>query len=62
MTTLTKTLVDTAATEKPNTSMLKITGDGLKAAAKNLAGVVPDVLKIATQIVTTIAKFTVGAG
>lgn len=57
----TKALVDLAATDNPNKTMLTITGEGLKQAAKNLAAVTPDVLKIATGIVMTIGKM-VGAG
>lgn len=48
---LTKTLLDTANKKKPNKPLLKITGDGLKQAAENLAAIVPDVVKIAGAIV-----------
>jgi len=51
-----KALVDSAKAEKPNKTMLKITADGLKKAAKNLARVMPTVLPIATQIATTVMK------
>jgi hypothetical protein len=53
-----KVLVDTAKAEKPNKTMLQISGEGLKQAAQNLAGVMPTVLSIASQIVVTIAKLT----
>lgn len=53
-----KVLVDTAKAEKPNKTMLQISGEGLKQAAQNLAGVMPTVLTIASQIVMTIAKLT----
>ena len=53
-----KVLVDTAKAEKPNKTMLQISGEGLKQAAENLAGVMPTVLTIAGQIVMTIAKLT----
>ena len=53
-----KVLVDTAKTEKPNKTMLQISGQGLKQAAENLAGVIPVVVGIAGQIVMTIAKLT----
>jgi len=53
-----KVLVDTAKAEKPNKTMLQISGEGLKQAAQNLAGVMPTVLTIAGQIVMTIAKLT----
>ncbi len=53
-----KVLVDTAKAEKPNKTMLQLSGEGLKQAAENLAGVMPTVLTIAGQIVMTIAKLT----
>lgn len=52
-----KLLVDEVAKDKPNKTMVQISADGLKQAAKNIAGVMPTVLSIATQIVTTIKKF-----
>lgn len=52
----TEALVNLAAEEKPNKTMLQITGEGLKQAAKNLAEITPDVLTIATGIVMTIGK------
>ena len=51
-----KALVDVAKSEKPNKTMLEITGDGLKKAAQNLADVMPVVLPLASQIVTTVTK------
>jgi hypothetical protein len=51
-----KALVDTAKAEKPNKTMLQITGEGLKQAAQNLAEVMPTVATIAGQIVLTVAK------
>jgi methyl-accepting chemotaxis protein len=53
-----KALVDTAKAEKPNKTMLQITGEGLKKAAQNLAEVMPTVVTIASQIVMTVAKLT----
>src|SRR5215212_1829590 len=53
-----KVLVETAKAEKPNKTMLQISGDGLKQAAQNLAGVMPTVVTIASQIVMTVAKLT----
>jgi chromosome segregation ATPase len=53
-----KVLVDTAKTEKPNKTMLQISGEGLKQAAENLAGVMPIVASIAGQIVLAVAKLT----
>jgi len=53
-----KALVNTAKAETPNKTMLQISGDGLKQAAQNLAGVMPTVVTIASQIVMTVAKLT----
>jgi len=51
-----KALVDNAKTEKPNKTMLQITGDGLKKAAQNLADVFPTVVTLAAQIVSVVMK------
>lgn len=51
-------LVEQAKSEKPNKTMLQITGEGLKQAAQNLAEVMPAVVTIASQIVMNIAKLT----
>ena len=51
-----KALVDTAKSEKPNKTLLQISGEGLKQAAQNLADVLPAVVTIAAQIVTTVMK------
>lgn len=51
-----KALVDTAKVEKPNKTMVQISGEGLKLAAKNLADVMPAVVTIASQIVLTVVK------
>lgn len=55
-----KVLVDQAKGEKPNKTMIQITGEGLKQAAKNVAEVLPSVLPIAMQIVAAVGKL-VGA-
>lgn len=55
-----KVLVDAAKAKKPNKTMVKITGEGLKQAAQNLADVMPVVVTIAGQIALTVAKL-VGA-
>ncbi len=47
-------MVEQVGSAKCNKTMLKITGDSLKAAAENLAAVVPAVVGIAVQIVKTI--------
>lgn len=52
------TLVEHAKSEEPNKTMIKISGDGLKQAAQNLADVMPSVLTIATQIVMAVGKLT----
>ena len=51
-----KVLIDTAKAEKPNKTMVKITCEGLKQAAQNLADVMPVVVTIAGQIALTVAK------
>ena len=51
-----KVLVDTAKVEKPNKTMVQITGEGLKQAAQNLAEVMPVVVTIASQIALTVMK------
>ncbi len=55
-----KALVDTAKAEKPNKTMVQITGESLKKAAENLADVMPTVVTIAGQIALTVIKL-VGA-
>lgn len=52
-----ETLINQATKEKPNKTLLQISGEGLKQAAQNLAVVVPAVLTIATQIVDTIGRY-----
>ena len=51
-----KTLVEAAASEKPKKTLIQITGEGLKQAARNLADVLPDIIVIATQIVAAATK------
>ena len=51
-----KVLVDSAKAEKPNKTMVKITGEGLRQAARNLAGVMPVAVKIAGQIAATVER------
>lgn len=50
-------LIEDAKEAQPNKAAIEISGEGLKQAAQNLAGVVPTVLTIATQIVAAIARF-----
>ena len=57
-----KVLVEQANAEKPNHTMLQITGEGLKQAAKNLVDVAPLVINIATQIVMAISRIAGSAG
>ena len=56
-----RALVEQAADEKSNKTMIQITSEGLKKAAQNLAQVMPSVVTIATQIVLAVAKLS-GAG
>ncbi len=51
-----KILVEKASEVKPNKTMVQITGEGLKQAAKNIADVLPTVLTIATQIVAVVGR------
>jgi regulator of replication initiation timing len=53
-----KALVEQAKGEKPNKTLLQISGEGLKLAAKNVAEVLPTVLPIAMQIVAAVGKLT----
>lgn len=53
-----KALVDNATAEKPNKTMIQISGEGLKRAAQNLADVMPAVVMIASQIIAAVAKLT----
>jgi len=53
-----KVLVDTAKAEKPNKTMLQISGEGLKQAAQNLADVMPTVANIAGRIVLAVINLT----
>ncbi|HVN55634.1 MAG TPA: hypothetical protein VMT46_14970 [Anaerolineaceae bacterium] len=57
-----KALVDQANAPRPNKTLLQISGEGLKQAAKNLADVTPTILSIATQIVMAVARITGTAG
>jgi hypothetical protein len=51
-----KQLVDQAGKAQPNKVIVRITAEGLKSAAQNLAAVLPAVLPIATQIAATIGR------
>lgn len=53
-----KNLVGTASQERPNKTILQITGAGLQKAAENLQAVAPAVVNIATRIVDTITNLT----
>ncbi len=52
----TQVLVEAAKPDKPNKTMVEITGEGLKKAAMNLAGAAPAVVMIAGQIVATVLR------
>jgi ABC-type hemin transport system substrate-binding protein len=49
-------LIDNAKAEKPNKTLLQISGEGLKKAAENLAEVAPAVLTIAGQVVAAVMR------
>jgi endonuclease III len=51
-------LVEQAGGEQPNKTLIELTGEGLKKAAKNLAEVTPAVLTIASQIVMVVLRLT----
>ena len=48
--------VETAKTEKPNKTLLQISGEGLKKAAETLAEVAPVVVGIAGQVIALIMR------
>jgi ElaB/YqjD/DUF883 family membrane-anchored ribosome-binding protein len=49
-------LVETAKADKPNKTLLQISGEGLKKAAENLAEVAPAVVGIAGQVVAMVMR------
>ena len=49
-------LVETAKADKPNKTLLQITGEGLKKAAENLSEVAPAIVSIASQVVVAIMR------
>lgn len=49
-----------AMAAQPNTTMVQITSDGLKAAAQNIAAALPSVLPLATQIADALRKLVGG--
>ncbi|HEY1011627.1 MAG TPA: CHAT domain-containing protein, partial [Herpetosiphonaceae bacterium] len=55
-----KELIEKAAKDKPNKTTIQITAEGLKAAAGNLAVVVPMIIPLATQIVQGVQKLIGG--
>jgi hypothetical protein len=55
-----KALIDQASSQKPNKTLLQISGEGLKQAAKNIADVLPAVAPIALQIVALVARLSGG--
>jgi hypothetical protein len=55
-----KALIDQANSQKPNKTLLQISGEGLKQAAKNIADVLPAVAPIALQIVALVARLSGG--
>jgi hypothetical protein len=55
-----KALVEQAKNEKPNKTLIQISGEGLKQAAKNIMDVLPTVTSIAVQIVAAVVKLSGG--
>jgi hypothetical protein len=55
-----KAAVEQATKAQPNKTLVKISAEGLKQAAQNLAAVLPTVLPIATQIADTLRKMIGG--
>ena len=53
-------LVEQVKGEKKNKMLVKITGEGLKEAANNLAPIIPSLLPIVTQIITAVTKMSGG--
>jgi hypothetical protein len=51
-----KTFVEAGTRAQPNKIILKTTSEGLKSAARNIGGVLPTVLTIATAIVKTVLE------
>lgn len=51
-----RALIDAARSEKPNKTLLQISGEGLQKAAKDLVKATPVVLHVAGQIVATVMK------
>ncbi len=49
-------LVENAKAEKPNKTLLQISGEGLKKAAENLSEIAPTLVGIASQVVTAIMR------
>jgi ElaB/YqjD/DUF883 family membrane-anchored ribosome-binding protein len=49
-------LVETAKADKPNKTLLQISGEGLKKAAENLAEVAPAVVGIASQVIAMVMR------
>jgi hypothetical protein len=51
-----RALIDAAKADKPNRTLVQITGDGLKRAARDLVKATPVVLQVASQIVMNVMK------
>lgn len=51
-----RTLIENAQAEKPNKTLIEISGESLKQAAQNIADVLPAVVTIAAQIVAAVMK------
>jgi hypothetical protein len=53
-------LVEQVKGEKKNKTLLKITGEGLKEAASNLAPIIPSLIPIVTQMIAAATKMSGG--
>lgn len=51
-----QTFVETAKADKPNKTLLQISGEGLKKAAESLADVAPAVVGIAGQVIALVMR------
>lgn len=51
-----RTLIENAQAEKPNKTLIEISGESLKQAAQNIADVLPAVVTIAAQIVAAVMR------
>jgi hypothetical protein len=53
-------LIEQAKSGKKNKTLLRVTGEGLKSAADNLAPILPALLPIVTQMITAVTRLSGG--